>query len=502
MAANARSPFSFRWNMSQARIAQDLRLWLQAYHWYRAALDCFPRSAACYVQMGHCLKELDRYEAAECAYRSALLLGAPLGDVAEHLLFVADHCDWPETMESIRALGDAAGRGDGEAGDLPTLDEILSSGAAQGIAGCVPATRCVRWMRERISRSELDAQHLADMAAAAAGVDIRCDFGFPPRQSPKLGALWVVRWLSLKWLRWFSSQPDVATARHVVRWSERLDDLGLLPEDVAHNVSLKQHVAPKLSVVIVNFNKAQLTLKSVKSVLASSISVPFEIVVVDNGSEVREHEILKAAATSFRLLRLERNAFFGEGSNLGAEAALGEYVLFLNNDAFLLPGTVEELLEAFAENSDCGATGPVFYYPDGRLQEAGAFVNSYGASRQRGKGDPWFRVEALPRFDVVDYVSGACLMIRRQDFRQFGGFDPIFAPAYYEDTDLCLKLRGVSLKVYLASDARCIHIEGASSTLLPDPGARRARTSAQRRAFVGRWGRALRGRVPTPLPLG
>lgn len=501
MAEKGRAPLGFRWGVLQARIAQDQGFWLEAYQAYRSALDLWPSSSACCVQMAHCLKELDLYEAAECAYRSALLMGAPLSDVAEHLLFIADHCDWPETHESLRSLSEAIGRGDAGACSLPTLDEILSIVAAHGVEECATATQCARWMRARITRSELEVDVVAGMVASGAEEDGRWHSGFPPRCSPKPDAFRVARWLGLKCRRRLSSQSDLAVTHHITRWLRRLDDLALLPDSGANNLLLSEGVAPKLSVVIVNFNKAQLTLKSVKSVLESSISVPFEIIVVDNGSDVREHEILKAAATSFRLLRLERNAFFGEGSNLGAEAALGEYLLFLNNDAFLLPGTVEELLEAFAGNSDCGATGPVFYYPDGRLQEAGAFVNSYGASRQRGKGDPWFRVEALPRFDVVDYVSGACLMIRRQDFRQLGGFDPIYAPAYYEDTDLCLKLRGVSLKVYLASNARCVHIEGASSSSLPDPDARRARTAAQRRAFVGRWGRALRGRAPTPLPL-
>jgi GT2 family glycosyltransferase len=498
MAGKALAMLAFRWRVLQGRIAQHQRVWLLAYQAYRSALDLQPKSWACWVRLGHCLKELDLYEAAECAFRSALLLGAPLEDIAEHLLFIADHCDWQETHEALRSLSNAISRGDGAACELPTLDEIVSMAAAHGVIEQATATQCAQWMRERITRSELKLQVVGGFGARRMDGDGGYGSGFPARQPPRFNITLLLRWLSLKLRQRLSGQTELSLSLQVAMWFERLEERNPPPDPVSNNAMLTAGITPKLSIVIVNFNKAHLTLKSVKSVLAASVSVPFEIIVVDNGSNGSEHEILKAADGPFRLLRQEQNLFFGEGSNLGTEAARGEFVLFLNNDAFLLPGAVELLMEAFAENEDCGATGPVFYYPDGRLQEAGAFVNAYGASRQRGRGDPWFRLEALPRFDVVDYVSGACLMMKRSVFRQLGGFDRAYAPAYYEDTDLCLKLRELSLKVYLARESRCVHIEGASSSLLPSHNVLSARTAGQRRIFVSRWGRSLRGRAMYP----
>ena len=185
MAGKARSPFWFRWRLLLGRIAQDQRAWLRAYQAYRSALDIFPKSSACCVQMGHCLKELDLYEAAECAYRSALLMGAPLKDVAEHLLFIADHCDAPETHEALRSLSEAVCRGDDAVCHLATLDEIVSKAAALGIGEQVTATQCVQWMRQRITRGELEAHLVADIGARKVERDGRCGSGFPTRQPAK-----------------------------------------------------------------------------------------------------------------------------------------------------------------------------------------------------------------------------------------------------------------------------------------------------------------------------
>ena len=448
------------------------------------------------MQMGHCLKEMDLFAAAECSYRSALLLGAPLEDVAEHLLFTAEYCGAPETLEAICALNEAIGKRDPPACSLPTLVEILSFAEANGTVSRLSAETCAQWMRMRISRVEIEAAIAGGgQGGYQSGGEARALRGFPATTSPSFDAADVWLWLSRKWKQRFSPRQITSASPELAEWFATLDNLKLAPDSAVNNAQHSDGVPPELSIVIVNFNKAHLTLKSVKSVLAAAITVHFEIIVVDNGSEQLDYEILKDATQTFRLLRVEQNVFFGPGCNKGAEAALGEFILFLNNDAFLPPGTVESLLEAFAEKPDCGAAGPVFYYPDGRLQEAGASVNADGLPRQRGKGDPWFRVEALPRFDVVDYVSGACLMMRRSMFHELGGFDGLYAPAYYEDTDLCFKLTTHDLKVYLATHAKCVHIEGVSSAGLPSFDSLRVRTAVQRKRFVSRWGKILRERT-------
>ena len=103
-------------------------------------------------------------------------------------------------------------------------------------------------------------------------------------------------------------------------------------------------MGPKVSIVIVNLNQARLTLGCIRSIADHTGSSEYELIVVDNGSRADEIEILSRASHRFELTRLDRNMFFGEASNIGAEQATGELVLFLNNDIKVTPGWIEPLI--------------------------------------------------------------------------------------------------------------------------------------------------------------
>ncbi len=223
-------------------------------------------------------------------------------------------------------------------------------------------------------------------------------------------------------------------------------------------------VEPEYSVVILNYNKALMTLQGVVAALEDpSVAERAEVIVVDNGSSAEQYALLKAQLPSrVRLVRLDVNRFFGEGNNVGAEAARGRYVVFLNNDAFLERGALDTMRAVFDRFPDCGAVGPRFLYPDGRVQESGAMVSPCGIATQRGK----FLAQSnriYTRTEPVDYVSAACVMLRRETFDEVGGFDLIWDPAYYEDTDLGLKIALLGKRVYYCPDAAVIHIENATS---------------------------------------
>lgn len=265
-----------------------------------------------------------------------------------------------------------------------------------------------------------------------------------------------------------------------------------------NNVSRSNDV-PLVSIIILNFNKPEMTLLSAMSVLASSISVTFEIILVDNGSTTERFEMLRARDLPVRLLRNAVNRYFGEGNNLGADVARGEYLLFLNNDAFLAPHCVDALLQAFHAVPDCGAAGPVFRYPDGTLQEAGAFVAVDGGSLQRGRKRRDFDLASLPDFQAVDYVSAACLMIRASRFVDLGGFSYRYDPAYFEDVDLCFRLKLRGERAVLAKGAACVHIENATTRdeMLDDLNAAFGINQA---AFFSNWGAFLHERTRESLP--
>jgi GT2 family glycosyltransferase/glycosyltransferase involved in cell wall biosynthesis len=222
-------------------------------------------------------------------------------------------------------------------------------------------------------------------------------------------------------------------------------------------------VAPRVSIIVLNWNRSAMTLRCLQYIWTNTTAHHYEIIVVDNGSRPEELAPLRTAVPRVRIVSLGVNRHFGEANNIGAEEARGEYLVFLNNDAFVHAGWLDALMRALAELPEAGAVGPRFLYPDGRLQEAGAMMSPAGIAHQLGK----FEDGDSPAHDaprVVDYVSAACVLMRHADFAQVLGFDLMFDPAYYEDVDLCLKLRLLGKRTYYCPNARVIHVENATST--------------------------------------
>lgn len=266
--------------------------------------------------------------------------------------------------------------------------------------------------------------------------------------------------------------------------------------------------SPDISIVILNLNKSILTIECVLELMNDGDVTPREIIVVDNGSRSSDFARLTDwLPSNVHVIRLAMNRGFGEGNNIGADAARGRLLMFLNNDAFVGTGTIKTLADVLAYFPDAGAVGPKFLYPDGRIQEAGAFVSSCGTVTQRGKS-----LDDLPsRFavtEIVDYVSAACVLMPRSLFEAIGGFDLAWDPAYYEDVDLCFKLQLLGKRTYYCADAVVTHIESATSTD-PSHGLRLATVvQVNREKFISRWGTYIERlrdpasiRVALPPPL-
>jgi GT2 family glycosyltransferase/glycosyltransferase involved in cell wall biosynthesis len=272
-----------------------------------------------------------------------------------------------------------------------------------------------------------------------------------------------------------------------------------------NNVSKNDLTRPTISVVILNYNKPYLTYATVKALLRAKTSVTYEIIVLDNGSTPGNAATLASFNLLISLVRLNENRFFGEGNNIAAEMARGEYILFLNNDVFIEDDTLDRLHCAFKSSSKIGATGPIFEYPNRVLQEAGAFIAKDGSVYQRGKGAIDFDVSQLAPLSEVDYVSAACLMLKRETFLALGGFDLRYDPAYYEDSDLCLRLLDQGLKTVLVRDCRVVHIENATTASaenkdISGSDASGSLTERHRAIFLTRWQKWLADRRPQNLP--
>ncbi|GJE75239.1 glycosyltransferase [Methylorubrum suomiense] len=191
--------------------------------------------------------------------------------------------------------------------------------------------------------------------------------------------------------------------------------------------------------------------------------VGFEVILVDNASSP-ETRALYPRLDGVTLIENDENTGFGPACNAGAARARGRFILFLNPDVDLMPGALAAMVAAFRDHADVGIVGARLVFPGGFLQESGAgFRDDAALTHPHGRGDP---DPLAPEHAVtrdVGYVSGAVLMIERGLFEQLGGFDPLFAPAYYEDTDLCLRCHQAGYRVLVQPRATAIHYENATS---------------------------------------
>jgi GT2 family glycosyltransferase/glycosyltransferase involved in cell wall biosynthesis len=253
-----------------------------------------------------------------------------------------------------------------------------------------------------------------------------------------------------------------------------------------------------VSVIVLNYNQAATTVDCLDALSEAHSDLIREIIVVDNGSTDPELTLLRRRyrRKDFVLVEVGINRFFGEGNNIGVDFAGGDYIVFLNNDAFVQPGWIEALCSTMRSDPSVAAVGPLFLYPDGRVQEVGGVIVPTGDAVQIGKGAVW----GADHYDtpcLVDYCSAACLMMRRSDFLKVGGFGLEWEPAYYEDTDLCLKLWTQCGKVMVNPNARVIHIESKTTS---DSRLKLHDISEINRArFVKKWGPWLEARQTAHL---
>ena len=247
---------------------------------------------------------------------------------------------------------------------------------------------------------------------------------------------------------------------------------------------------PVVSIVIPAFDQWRYTnacLNALRAVHDPAIET--EIIVVDDASTDRTAELL-AACRGVRTVRLERNSGFAAACNAGAAAARSRYLHFLNNDALVTNGWEAPMLETFAGDERVAAVVSQLRDQAGRISEAGGVIWSDGQGWNYGRGgssrDWRYR---SPR--DVDYGSGASLMVNAEAFRRAGGFDLAFAPAYYEDVDLCFRLRAAGGRVVYQPRSVVSHAEGVTYGSNANAKARAAQERS-RRIFAQRWAGTLR----------
>lgn len=221
---------------------------------------------------------------------------------------------------------------------------------------------------------------------------------------------------------------------------------------------LPQPEEPRVSIVLVLYNQAPLTYNCLCSIV-SHAPRDSEIIIVDNASTDDTAALLHHVRGAV-VLRNTDNRYYPPACNQGAARARGHYLLLLNNDAELMPGSLNAAI-AILQDPEVGAVGGRIINFSGHLQEAGQLLWSDGSSMGYGRGDICDRPQYMFRRDV-DYCSAAFLLTRTQLFRELGGFDEAFSPAYYEETDFCIKLWERGLRVVYEPRATILHYEFGS----------------------------------------
>lgn len=225
----------------------------------------------------------------------------------------------------------------------------------------------------------------------------------------------------------------------------------------------------ELSIIIVNYNTRHLTAACIESIYANTEGIGFEVIVVDNGSTDGSREEF-AADGRIRYIYNHENIGFGRANNAGIAVAAGRNILFLNPDTLLLGNAAATLSRYLDLNTDVACVGGNLYGED--MQPMLSF-------RRQRPSIGWEIANLLnhlpekifmPRrwyFNFtsrpvgVGCITGADLMARRADIEKVGGFAEEFF-MYYEDTDLCCRLRQLRHRIVAHPEARIQHLEGRS----------------------------------------
>ncbi|MBC7236933.1 MAG: glycosyltransferase family 2 protein [Chloroflexi bacterium] len=239
-----------------------------------------------------------------------------------------------------------------------------------------------------------------------------------------------------------------------------------------------------LGIIIVSWNTAELLADCLRSIPSGLDGIEAEIIVVDNGSTDGTLDLIAHDFPQIRLLQNHTNVGFARANNQGI-GALGErnapqYVLLLNSDTVAKSGSLRELVRFMEEHPDVGIVGPRLVRPNGKPQPYGfghdpslVYLINRGIKALLLKR--YLHDWSTDQVQRVDWVSGACLLIRREALSQIGPLDEGFF-MYFEDNDWCLRVRQAGWHVIYYPKVEVVHLGGQS--LAKNPLARAAYTQS------------------------
>ena len=227
----------------------------------------------------------------------------------------------------------------------------------------------------------------------------------------------------------------------------------------------------RVSAIIISFNTCALTLECLTGLHRELDALDSEVWLVDNASTDGTVDAIREGFPDVRIIENQENRGFGAANNQALQQATGDFLLLLNSDAFPRPGAVKAMVHYLRDHPEVGVVGPRLLNADGSLQrscyrfpsprrtwlEMLGIVSLFPNHPVVGDYRRWDHAEDR----LVDFVSGACMMVRREAFEAVGGFDEQFF-MYAEETDWQLRMKRQGWDVAFTSGAEVVHLGGSS----------------------------------------
>jgi len=226
-----------------------------------------------------------------------------------------------------------------------------------------------------------------------------------------------------------------------------------------------------ISVILVSYNTALMSIESLDSLFASVGEFELEVFVIDNASKDNSVELITTHYPNVTLIKNKENVGFGRANNQALSLIKGEYVLLLNTDAFVKPDTLQKSIEYMLSNPRCGVLGARLLGRGGELQPScryfptplNLFVERVGISQLF----PKIKLVDDVNFDAeltqsCDWVPGCYYMVRAEVINEVGLFDPLYF-LYSEEVDHCFAVKKAGWGVVYLADINVMHIGGESA---------------------------------------
>jgi GT2 family glycosyltransferase len=221
-----------------------------------------------------------------------------------------------------------------------------------------------------------------------------------------------------------------------------------------------------ISIIIINYKQKKLLLDCIKSIYDVFQSNPYEVIVISNSPE-ENINFLQDEYKNLKIIKNE-NKGFAQANNLGAGHSKGNYLLFLNCDTIIENDFLQDLMKNFRVK-EFGAAGLRLQNPDGSFQLSFWKENTFFNEISNKKAEKLFKEKNIDYINqisnshnsvtTVEWVSGAALFIRKNIFDEIGGFNEKYF-LFYEDADLCKRLKDKNLSIYFFPNSEIIHFKG------------------------------------------